>query len=192
MAESERGSSIGSPRSEALESLVPPPDSMTSIAEEREEATTADANTAEQEPDEDHQPELPKLEDPPPLWHLEAEHTQLQPEEAFFLLFAIGVLDIRWTSPFVITNTHSSDAPLSILATWQLFLRDGAVTRSPLPRQLEIRDDPRLTRFDSPFLIAYASYHHYRSMGWVVRSGVKFCCEWVLYGQGGPVGGHAE
>ncbi|ORY41829.1 hypothetical protein BCR35DRAFT_311315 [Leucosporidium creatinivorum] len=29
-------------------------------------------------------------------------------------------------------------------------------------------------------------------MGWVVRSGVKFCCEWVLYGQGGPVGGHAE
>ena len=193
-AASERGSSIGSPRTDTLDELGPPPETMDSIVEEEVEANSQGAAPAsgQAEPDEDHQPEPPQLEDPPPLWHLEAEHTQLQPEEAFFLLFAVGVLTIRSSSPFASASINASNVPLSVLAAWQTFLRDGAVMRTALPRQIDVKDDPRMTRFDSPFLIAYASYHHYRSMGWVVRSGVKFCCEWVLYGQGGPVGGHAE
>lgn len=163
---------------------------MNSIAEETD--VVDEPTDPAREPDEDHQPKLPRLEDPPPLWHLEAEHTQLQPEEAFFLLFALGTIVIRSSSPFAPISSTNPSAPLSILAAWRLFLRDGAIMREALPPMIEVKDDPRLTRFDSPFLLAYATYHHYRSMGWVVRSGIKFCCEWVLYGQGGPVGGHAE
>ena len=58
---------------------------------------------------------------------------------------------------------------------------------------------------DNPFLVAYVTYHHYRSQGWVARSGIKFSVDWVLYkgsdgslppsigSRGvGPPGGHAE
>ncbi|AET39338.1 tRNA splicing endonuclease subunit SEN2 Ecym_4274 [Eremothecium cymbalariae DBVPG len=37
----------------------------------------------------------------------------------------------------------------------------------------------------------YAAYHHYRSHGWCVRSGVKFGCDYMLYRQGPPFH-HAE
>ena len=46
-------------------------------------------------------------------------------------------------------------------------------------------------RFDNPFLVNYAIYHHYRSLGWVVRSGIKFCVDYLLYKRG-PVFHHAE
>lgn len=46
-------------------------------------------------------------------------------------------------------------------------------------------------RFDNPFLVNYVVYHHYRSLGWVVRSGIKFCVDYLLYKRG-PVFHHAE
>lgn len=46
-------------------------------------------------------------------------------------------------------------------------------------------------RFDNPFLVNYAVYHHYRSLGWVIRSGIKFCVDYLLYKRG-PVFHHAE
>ena len=46
-------------------------------------------------------------------------------------------------------------------------------------------------RFDNPFLIHYAAYHHYRSLGWVVKGGIKFCVDYLLYKRG-PVFSHAE
>lgn len=130
----------------------------------------------------------PVMEDPPPAWQLSAEHTQLQQEEAFFLLFALGCITITTSNP-LLPLSSTSTTPLSILATWRAFLLDSATLLSPPTAGLT---DPRLERFDSPFLINYAAYHHFRSMGWVARSGVKFCADWVLYGAGGPVGGHAE
>lgn len=139
----------------------------------------------------------PASEEPPPAWQLEAEHLQLQPEEAFFLHFALGCLSIRRHDPLALASEPATSAPLSILSAFELFLLDGhAWPLLPSPTTdlaLSLSGvDPRLSRFDSPFLVSYASYHHFRSMGWVVRSGVKFCTEWVLYGPGGPVGGHAE
>ncbi|GAA5960741.1 hypothetical protein JCM8115_001815 [Rhodotorula mucilaginosa] len=143
-------------------------------------------------------------EAPPEEWQLDAEHSQLQPEEAFFLSFALGMLALVRPSPSPFSSSDaspsdpspSSDAArrLSILETFRLFLESAAaatpaaVPRSPPTALL----DPRLNRLDSPFLLSYAAYHHFRSMGWVARSGTKFCVDWVLYGQGGPVGGHAE
>ena len=46
-------------------------------------------------------------------------------------------------------------------------------------------------QFDNPFLINYVVYHHYRSLGWVVKGGIKFCVDYLLYKRG-PVFAHAE
>lgn len=36
------------------------------------------------------------------------------------------------------------------------------------------------------FVLDYVVYHHYRSLGWCVRSGVKFGCDMLLYKRGPP------
>lgn len=41
------------------------------------------------------------------------------------------------------------------------------------------------------FIIQYVAYHHYRSHGWCVRSGIKFGCDYLLYKRGPPFQ-HAE
>jgi tRNA-splicing endonuclease subunit Sen2 len=46
-------------------------------------------------------------------------------------------------------------------------------------------------RFDNPFLLHYVLFHHYRSLGWVVKGGIKFCVDYLLYKRG-PVFSHAE
>lgn len=43
----------------------------------------------------------------------------------------------------------------------------------------------------STFLVEYAVYHHYRSLGWCVRLGIKFGCDMLLYKRGPPFS-HAE
>ena len=40
-------------------------------------------------------------------------------------------------------------------------------------------------------LLNYVAYHHYRSHGWCVRSGIKFGCDYLLYRRGPPFQ-HAE
>ncbi|GAA5956999.1 hypothetical protein JCM3765_006666 [Sporobolomyces pararoseus] len=160
-------------------------DKLEKIAEEREADVDESPETPEASAEQEEEEEK---EEPPEPWQLEAEHTQLQPEEAFFLLFSLGCLSLR-TSPLV-ASTSTPASRLSIISAFSLFLR-SACPSIPSPLSPSI-PDPRLNRLDSPFFLAYAAYHHYRSMGWVVRSGVKFCADWVLYGPGGPVGGHAE
>lgn len=44
---------------------------------------------------------------------------------------------------------------------------------------------------DDPFLVSYVAYHHFRSLGYVVKPGVKFSADWLLYKRG-PVFNHAE
>ncbi|KIJ20828.1 hypothetical protein PAXINDRAFT_66761 [Paxillus involutus ATCC 200175] len=71
----------------------------------------------------------------------------------------------------------------------------------PLPKHHRILHikDPYRTRshvqndrcFDNPFLVNYVVYHHYRSLGWVVKSGIKFCVDYLLYKRG-PIFAHAE
>lgn len=83
------------------------------------------------------------------------EHLQLTPEEAFFLAFALGALKVQDTS------THN------VLSTKDLFslLRQNSY--------FPPRSSPYLQP-DDPFLIHYAVYHHFRSLGWVPRPGIKF------------------
>jgi tRNA-splicing endonuclease subunit Sen2 len=101
------------------------------------------------------------------------EHLQLSQEEAFFLVYGLGILKIY---------SDDSDIILPALSLLSLFRRHSYFP----PRSLSIPAQP-----DDPFMLSYAVYHHYRSLGWVVRSGVKFSVDYLLYNRG-PAFSHAE
>ncbi|AEO63023.1 uncharacterized protein THITE_2107870 [Thermothielavioides terrestris NRRL 8126] len=101
------------------------------------------------------------------------EHFQLAPEEAFFLVFSLGAL--RVVDP-VTSSPISTEHLLSLFRAYSHFP----------PRPLGSCLGP-----DDPFLVNYAVYHHFRSLGWVPRHGIKFGVDWILY-QRGPVFDHSE
>ncbi|KAF2768784.1 tRNA-intron endonuclease catalytic domain-like protein [Teratosphaeria nubilosa] len=98
------------------------------------------------------------------------EHLQLTLEEAFFLSYGLGVLHIS-----TLESSPSSSHLLNLFAAHATF--PPSHLRSIPP--------------DNSFLLNYVVYHHFRSLGWVVRSGLKFSCDYLLY-QRGPVFSHAE
>ena len=100
------------------------------------------------------------------------EHLQLTPEEAFFLVYGLGVLDVR---------DRSSSKPLPPDLLFSLFRQ-----HSYFPPCISADLQP-----DDPFLLSYVVYHHFRSLGWVVRPGIKFAVDHLLYKRG-PVFSHAE
>lgn len=59
------------------------------------------------------------------------------------------------------------------------------------PRRLCAVAPAQIVRADNPFLLSYVVYHHFRSLGWVVKNGTKFCVDFLLYKRG-PVFSHAE
>ncbi|KAL8933790.1 MAG: hypothetical protein Q9216_006213 [Gyalolechia sp. 2 TL-2023] len=103
---------------------------------------------------------------------LNQEHLQLTLEEAFFLVYGLGVLDIQDPSTF-----HPLTTPklFSICRSYGYF---------------PSRSSTNLVT-DDPFLLSYVVYHHFRSLGWVVRPGIKFAVDYLLYNRG-PVFSHAE
>ncbi len=101
------------------------------------------------------------------------EHLQLSHEETFFLVYGLGILKIY---------ADDSDIVLPASSLLSLFRRYSYFP----PRSLSMQAEP-----DDPFMLSYAVYHHYRSLGWVVRSGVKFSVDYLLYNRG-PVFSHAE
>ncbi|EGN92189.1 hypothetical protein SERLA73DRAFT_117634 [Serpula lacrymans var. lacrymans S7.3] len=102
------------------------------------------------------------------------EHLQLTFPEAFFLSWTLDCL----------TVCNSEGEPLTLAQVWTLFQDAHSPT-------LLLSIPPPQRRFDNPFLVNYAVYHHYRSLGWVVKSGIKFCVDYLLYKRG-PVFHHAE
>ncbi|KAL9612700.1 MAG: hypothetical protein Q9167_002736 [Letrouitia subvulpina] len=100
------------------------------------------------------------------------EHLQLTPEEAFFLVYGLGALKIE---------DLASSSPFSTEALFALFRAHSYFPPRPID-QLQP---------DDPFLISYVVYHHFRSLGWVVRPGIKFAVDYLLYNRG-PVFSHAE
>ncbi|KAL8827464.1 MAG: hypothetical protein Q9170_007004 [Blastenia crenularia] len=98
------------------------------------------------------------------------EHLQLTLEEAFFLTFGLGILGIQDPS----TSQKISPSKLfSICRSYSYF-----------PPQSRLSPD-------DPFLLSYVVYHHFRSLGWVIRPGIKFAVDYLLYNRG-PVFSHAE
>ncbi|EFZ04376.1 tRNA intron endonuclease [Metarhizium robertsii] len=104
------------------------------------------------------------------------EHLQLMPEEAFFLTFGFGALSV--TDP-------ASGKSLTTKEMLTLFRQ-----YSYFPPRTGCPDEPELGP-DDGFLVHYAVYHHFRSLGWVPRAGIKFGVDWLLYTRG-PVFDHAE
>lgn len=101
------------------------------------------------------------------------EHLQLSNEEAFFLVYGLGVLRVFDREQNTIIPASSL---ISLLSNHSYFP----------PRDVSAELKP-----DDPFMISYVVYHHFRSLGWVVRSGVKFGTDYLLYNRG-PVFSHAE
>lgn len=102
---------------------------------------------------------------------VDKEHLQITVEEAFWLSFGLGVLNVK------------DEATGSILPVEALFQRGREYSYYP-PQRTNLGPD-------DPFLINYAVYHHFRSLGWVTRPGIKFGCDWLLYHRG-PAFSHAE
>ncbi|EPQ62457.1 Bgt-4639 [Blumeria graminis f. sp. tritici] len=100
------------------------------------------------------------------------EHFQLTLQEAFFLSYAFGCLQ-------VLDPTTKLPIPAKIL-----FQRCQKESHFP-PQSNQV------TPPDDSFLVNYVVYHHFRSLGWVVRSGIKFSVDYMLYNRG-PVFSHAE
>lgn len=110
------------------------------------------------------------------------EHLQLSLEEAFFLVFAIEVIEV--------TDSESSEhrtVAFSILDCWRRFAQASMarpiITTSILP---EFRLEP-----DNPFIVRYVVYHYFRSQGWVVKDGLKYGTDFMLYRKG-MVFGHSQ
>lgn len=101
------------------------------------------------------------------------EHLQLSQEEAFFLVYGLGVLQIY---------CDKSDTIIPASSLLPLFRRHSHFP----PHSISASMEP-----DDPFMLSYVAYHHYRSLGWVVRSGVKFSVDYLLYNRG-PAFSHAD
>ncbi|KAF4627023.1 hypothetical protein G7Y89_g11134 [Cudoniella acicularis] len=106
-----------------------------------------------------------------PLVIKQQEHTQLTLEEAFFLSYGLGALTVL---------DPSTNSPISNKNLFALFRKTSYFP----PRDNHISPD-------DPFMLNYIVYHHYRSLGWVPRSGIKFSVDLMLYMRG-PVFTHAE
>ncbi|KAF2754678.1 hypothetical protein EJ05DRAFT_479119 [Pseudovirgaria hyperparasitica] len=100
------------------------------------------------------------------------EHLQLSLEETFFLVFGLGILEV-----FPEDKSDPLTAP-------ELFDLCRSLSYYPAA-------SATLLAPDDPFLVKYIVYHHFRSLGWVVRHGNKFSVDFLLYNRG-PVFSHAE
>lgn len=107
-----------------------------------------------------------------PLVIRDQEHIQLTLEEAFFLSYAFGALNIL---------DPETKKPISNQDLFFLFRKTSYFP--PVA-------NPSLSP-DDPFMTNYVVYHHFRSLGWVLRSGIKFSVDYMLYVRG-PVFSHAE
>jgi tRNA-splicing endonuclease subunit Sen2 len=99
------------------------------------------------------------------------ERLQLTLEEVFFLAYGLGVLQVK---------DERSGKLFSVEELFTLCRQ-----HSYFPTRVSNLQP------DDPFLINYAVYHHFRSLGWVIRPGIKFGTDWLLYNRG-PAFSHAE
>ncbi|KAL5383701.1 hypothetical protein DPSP01_005805 [Paraphaeosphaeria sporulosa] len=111
------------------------------------------------------------------------EHLQLTFEEAFFLSYVLGVLDIYHRETIL-----SSPDFLRLICAHSDFMSSGepVSTAALLNNPASYPIEP-----DNSFMLKYVVFHHFRSLGWVVRPGIKFACDYLLYLRG-PAFTHAE
>lgn len=109
------------------------------------------------------------------------EHLQLTLQEAFFLCWSLRCLSIFERDAVCVDISYP---PLNF----------DSQKIEPIPSHLlwtKLLSLSGPLRPDNPFIIHYIVYHHFRSLGWVIRGGLKFCVDYLLYKKG-PVFSHAE
>jgi tRNA-splicing endonuclease subunit Sen2 len=128
------------------------------------------------------------------------EHLQLTPEEAFFLTYCLGALSV--------VSGNVEDGSSNPLPTWYLLRLYALHAISPIPEKemrklhevLHQRESNNIVLSDlsslavepdNQFILRYVVFHHFRSLGWVVRPGIKFAVDFLLYLRG-PAFHHAE
>ncbi|KAG0355235.1 tRNA splicing endonuclease subunit sen2 [Gamsiella multidivaricata] len=129
------------------------------------------------------------------------EHLQLSLEEAFFLVFAVECLAISDASATPSTPPDTTTAKaMTIQGCWLRFSKAAALSIKPTPKLLSSQCSPHINlksnndtviSVDNPFVIRYVAYHYYRSLGWIVKDGLKYGADFLLY-QKGMVFGHSQ
>jgi len=99
----------------------------------------------------------------------EKEFLQLSVVEAFYLQDVGDCLSVKPGSLFSSPQEDTTTA-LSSEALWGILVERGG----------------------KEFVLEYCVYCHYRTMGWVVRGGLKFGVDFLLYSEGGPTRKHGE
>jgi tRNA-splicing endonuclease subunit Sen2 len=123
------------------------------------------------------------------------EHLQLTPEEAFFLTYVLGVLEIyegeKQLPPWYLMRLYCAHASSPVDSKAILHLQKGLPYLHLLEQRNTAAAGYQSFQPDNEFLLRYVVYHHFRSLGWVVRSGIKFAVDYLLYLRG-PAFHHAE
>ncbi|KAI0372729.1 hypothetical protein BV20DRAFT_990982 [Pilatotrama ljubarskyi] len=133
-------------------------------------SSAAEPSLPSEPPEADDESDEEPLEEEP----LEnVEHLQLTLQEAWFLVWNLDCLSV--------IDPHTN-APMTLQHIWHAFHSVHCI-----PPDLPVYAN----RADNPFLVHYAAYHYYRALGWVVKGGIKFCVDYLLYKRG-PVFHHAE
>ncbi|RKO85413.1 hypothetical protein BDK51DRAFT_52009 [Blyttiomyces helicus] len=107
----------------------------------------------------------------PGRWDLpkeDPERFQLMQEEAYFLAHGLGCLAVR---------KDEGGAEIDAHELWKLFRSRALSQLAPAGSPISVAPTPSglsLPRLATDFAIRYAVFHHYRSRGWVVKSGIKF------------------
>ncbi|KAI0077732.1 hypothetical protein K474DRAFT_1595426 [Panus rudis PR-1116 ss-1] len=140
-------------------------------------STSTSEEQIPESPSPESEDEDDNLEEEEPLE--DVEHLQLTLQEAFFLSWGLDCLTIL---------DSATNEPMSLKDIWRAF---QDVHFPPIPASIDGDGAGVSSRFDNPFLVHYAAYHHFRSLGWVVKGGIKFCVDYLLYKRG-PVFHHAE
>lgn len=138
-----------------------------SVNQEQLQLPLAEALSMQDDAEDEDVEEAPEPEEP-----VNQEHLQLSLVEAFYLSYALGALKV--------VDPESQATIDDNMALLQHFRQ-----KSYFPPASADQLKP-----DDPFLLSYVVYHHFRSLGWVVREGIKFAVDFLLY-ERGPVFTHA-
>jgi tRNA-splicing endonuclease subunit Sen2 len=128
------------------------------------------------------------------------EHLQLSLEEAFFLVFAVECIAVSLSrSELATTEGGQSTAPLTIQECWLQFAKCSlSAEKSTIINECSLQTQQSRTlcnkfqwRADNPFIVRYVVYHYFRSQGWIVKDGLKYGTDFLLYRKG-MVFGHSQ
>ncbi|KAK1757138.1 putative tRNA-splicing endonuclease subunit sen-2 [Echria macrotheca] len=150
----------------------PPSPGHSSGSRPRTTCTVTADEVASPAPESTSQVSVPEV----PLEVQNKEHYQLAPIEAFFLVFALGSLSV--VDPVTLAPIPT-ESLLTLFRAYSYF--------PPLDTNASLA----CLRPQDPFLVEYAVYHHFRSLGWVPRHGIKFGVDLLLY-ERGPAWNHSH